>query len=164
MTKSAFMRIVLIAESVLIIIGVILMCSMCRPFKTGNVINVYLKDGETEAVEFKDLALIPGDTKEYQIKLIGSPAEQYNVKIVFAEEEEKTLKKFLYVKIIADDIVICDQLLADAFEGNGLILPVDFREGKHTDLTIIYHLPIEVGNEAKNAEAVFSLLFTPINE
>ncbi len=161
MVRGAIMRTILVVESVLIIIGVILMCFMVKPAKTGNIIHIYLEDGKTQAVEFKDLSLIPGDSREYRIKLQGSLADGYMVRLNFVEEEEKTLKNFAYVKIIAEGEVLCDQLLAEAFEDDSMVLPVNFREEEYTDLTIIYYLPVEVGNEAKNAEAIFSLQFTP---
>lgn len=160
-SRGAIMRILLIASSVMIIIGVILTCYMLGVIRTGEAIHIYLKDGETEAVGFKDLALVPGDTKEYHIQLEGSPAAKYDVKLSFAEKGGDILKHYLHVKVISGDMVICSQSLAKAFENDFLVLPVDFRDGKQTELTIVYHLPIDVGNEVKNAEAIFELQFTP---
>ena len=54
--------------------------------------------------------------------------------------------------------VILDELLVDAFEHEELVLPVQISKGINTELEIIYYLPIEVGNEAKNATADFELL------
>ena len=51
-----------------------------------------------------------------------------------------------------------------AFEKEKIVLPVDFDEGENTELKIVYYLPLDVGNEAKNAEAVFELLLTASNE
>ena len=158
-TRDKLMRIILIAASILIIIGVVLMRFMFRSFQTGDVIKLYLEDGKTEAIGFSDLSLVPGDSKEYHVKLTASPAGKYDIKLSFAEEVDKGLKNFVHVKLIADDMVLCDQLLADAFENDELVMPADFRKEKYADLTIIYYMPIEVGNEAKNVEAIFSLLF-----
>ena len=68
------------------------------------------------------------------------------------------------MKIVANGEVISDELLADAFEKEKIVLPVDFDEGENTELKIVYYLPLDVGNEAKNAEAVFELLLTASNE
>jgi hypothetical protein len=68
------------------------------------------------------------------------------------------------VKIISGDEVICDELLAKVFEDDDIVLPVDFAEDKNTELKIVYYLPVDIGNEAKNAEAVFELLLTASNE
>ena len=50
------------------------------------------------------------------------------------------------------------------FEAENINLPVDFSEGKNTELKITYYLPIDIGNEAKNAEAIFELRFESSNE
>ena len=160
MTRDRLMRVILIAASILIIIGVILMHFLFRSLRSGDFINLYLEDGKTEAIGFSDLSLVPGDSREYRVRLTASPAGNYDIKLSFAEEMDKGLKNFVHVKLIADDVVLCDQLLADAFKNDELVMPVDLRKEKYADLTIVYYMPIEVGNEAKNVEAIFSLLFT----
>ena len=68
------------------------------------------------------------------------------------------------MKIVSNGETVYDELLATAFEDEILVLPVDFNEGINTELKIVYYLPLEVGNEAKNAEAVFEVLLTASNE
>ena len=157
MTKKIIARILLVTSSILTLIGVGLMWSSIATSEEANEITVHVEDSFMESVEFKDLVLIPGESCEYTIKLKGEAAKQYDISLDFVETEEKTLKNFAYVKIISADEVICDMLLADAFEDDSLVLPVDFSETKNTELTIIYYLPENVGNEAKNAEALFEL-------
>ena len=111
MTKSIFLRIVLIAASALIITGVLLMNWMLDTSDERNVIKICLADGVTEAVEFEDLALIPGDSCEYVIVLNNENSMPYDLDLKFVETEEKTLKNFAYVKVIAGNEVICDELL-----------------------------------------------------
>ena len=74
------------------------------------------------------------------------------------------MKNYARVKIFANGEVVSDEQLADAFENEKIILPVDFDEGKNTELKIVYYLPLEVGNEAKKAEAFFELLLKASNE
>ena len=157
MTRKIIARFLLVASSVLTLIGVGLMWNSLATSDEANEITVEVQDGFMETVEFKDLMLVPGESCEYTIKLKGDAAEQYELTLDFVEIEEKTLKNFAYVKIISGDEVICDTLLADAFEDDSLVLPVDFTETRNTALTIIYYLPTDVGNEAKNAEALFEL-------
>ena len=45
-----------------------------------------------------------------------------------------------------------------------LFLPVHFDLLHNTELTVEYYMPIEIGNEAKNAEAHFELHLTASNE
>ena len=165
MPKSKIMRIILVAGSLLIIVGVSLMGWMLSTEDERGVINVKLEDDKTESLAFKNLTLVPGEECEYVIKLEKSGVNKYDMELDFVDkDEEKTLKNFARVKIISGDEVVCDELLVDAFGNERIVLPVDFDEGKNTELKIVYYLPIEVGNEAKKAEAVFELLLKASNE
>ena len=165
MPKSKLMRIILIAGSVLIIVGVSLMGWMLATEDERGVIEVKLEDGKTESLAFEDLTLVPGEECEYVVKLEKAGASQYDLELDFVDtDKEKTLKNYARVKIVVGDEVICDELLADIFENEKIVLPVDFDEGKNTELKIVYYLPLDVGNEAKKAEAVFELLLKASNE
>lgn len=164
MPKSKLMRIILVAGSVLIIVGVSLMGWMLETEDERGVIEVKLEDGKTESLVFENLTLVPGDECEYIIQLEKTSASKYDIELDFVETEEKTLKNYARVKIVANGEVISDELLADAFEKEKIVLSVDFDNGKNTELKVVYYLPIDVGNEAKKAEAVFELLLTASNE
>ena len=160
MTKNGIMTVALVITIILIIIGVIVMNQVLTASEEENVIKVHIEDQKTETVEFKGLSLIPGDSCEYVIKLTGDRASAYDLAFDFVETEEGTLKEFVWVKILSQEAQICDMLLKDALSKDDLVLPVDFGAGKNTELTIIYYLPHEVGNEAKNAKAIFELRLT----
>lgn len=161
MTRNRLMRILLIVMSVLILIGIVLMrCTPNRLTVNGGMIKVLLSDGKTQIIEFEDLCLIPGEECEYIVKLENTGTEQCNVTLDFREIEEKALKHFVRVKIISDGEILCDELLADMFQHENIVLPVDFTENKNTELKIVYFMPLETGNEAKNAETVFELRIT----
>lgn len=164
MTRSLFMRIVLIVSSALIIVGCSLMGWMMATEDERNAMEVKLSDGATETIEFEALGLIPGEQCEYTVVLKSDNADKYDLTLDFVETEEKTLKNFAKVKILAGDTVVCDELLANVFEGEDIVLSVDFESKENTELTIVYYMPIEVGNEAKNAEACFNLVLTASNE
>lgn len=164
MPKSNLMRIILIAGSVLIIVGVSLMGWMLATEDERGVIEIKLEDGKTESLAFEDLTLVPGEECEYTIQLKKTSSSKYDLELDFVEIEEKTLQNYARVKIIANGEVISDELLADAFKKEKIVLPVDFDEGKNTELKVVYYLPIDVGNEAKRAETVFELLLTASNE
>lgn len=164
MGRSRIMQIALIIGSVLIIVGVGLIGWITSTQDERNVINVQLQEGTTETVEFENLGLIPGEECEYVLSLKKGEKNAYDLRLKFVELEEKTLKQFARVKIIFNEEVLHDELLADVFDGDELTVHVDFDSGKKTELKIVYYLPIEVGNEAKNAEAIFELLLTTNNE
>ena len=75
MTKGRFMRIVLIAGSVLILVGVALMTWMLVTENDRNNIEVYLSDDKTHTIEFENLSLVPGESCEYSVKLKSDNAK-----------------------------------------------------------------------------------------
>ena len=154
------MRTVLIAASALILIGVALMGWMLSNRDAKSEIVVRLADGKTELVEFEKLSLVPGEQCEYTVRLKKTDIDRYHLKLDFMETEEKTLKNFARVKILSGSACIYDELLATAFEDDGIGFSVDFAKEQNTELKIVYYLLLDVGNEAKNAEAIFELLFT----
>lgn len=124
-------------------------------YNRANSITIHVDIEETELVNFQHIGLIPGESCEYKIKFKGR--EDVVLNLDFIEKEEKGLKNFAYVRIVSEDKIIFEELLADAFESEEIVLPVSFYKDLNTELTIIYYLPAEVGNEAKNAEADFDL-------
>lgn len=165
MPKSKLMRIILVAGSVLIIVGVSLMGWILATEDERGVIEVRLEDGKTESLVFEDLTLVPGEECEYTVQLKKTSASKYDLELDFVDaDKENTLKNYARVKILSNGEIVSDELFADAFENEKIVLPVDFDEGKNTELKVVYYLPIDVGNEAKNAEAVFELLLTASNE
>lgn len=163
MTKSKLMRIVLTATSVLILIGVVLMAWMLATMDDRNYIKIDLDD-EVEPIVFEDLCLIPGQQSVYTLRLNSGSAQQCELSLDFVELEEKNLKEYAYIRIESDGQVLYDQRMSIAFEDGDIVLPVDFTNTDKAEFTIIYYLPIEVGNEAQNAEAVFELLIKASNE
>ena len=167
MPKSKLMRILLVAGSVLIVVGVALMTWMLTTEDERSVIEVQLFDGRTstEEIKFEGLALVPGQECEYDIVLKSDNADTYEMRFDFVETAESPLKNFACVKIMANDTVVRDELLDAAFTGEELVLPVEFTsQEKVMTLKVIYYLPLEVGNEAKNAGAQFKLVLTASNE
>ena len=164
MTKTGFMRGALIVLSILILIGVAIMIWYSATKDEKNVIEVRLRSGVTQSVTFDDLTLIPGEQRDYTLALKSDGAKTCNLLIEFAELQDLTLKYYARVKLESGGTVICDKLLADAFKSEPMMLAVDFTDDKNTELKVTYYIPIEVGNEAQNAEAVFEMRFTATNE
>ncbi len=163
MTKNNVMRFGIIAICLLILIGVILLLWLRGTEEESNVIRVDL-DGKTEPLRFERLAMIPGDSCEYTLTLDSDRVKQLDVRLDFVELEEKTLKDFARVKLLSGETVLFDELLRDAIEGELPTLPVNFSTGENTVLKVVYYLPLEVGNEAKRAEASFELRIFAISE
>ena len=164
MTKKVFLRTLMIVTSLVIIVGIIIMNWVFNSYEGKNVIKVKLNDGQTEALQFDNLALIPGESCEYKVKLKRGGAAEFDLHLSFDEKEDHGLGNFARVKISSGDELLYDELLAVAFEKCDVIVPVSFKEDEYTEFTVEFYLPIEVGNEAKNAGSVFELILTANNE
>ena len=165
MTKSKFLRMALIPMSTLIIVGVLLMMYVMAVTEDREIIKVDLSSNRDQKVVFETLALIPGQSCEYNVAFASKPAKKYDIQLDFDENIEKTLKDFAYVRIeTSSGEVIVDDLLATVFEAEPIALCVDFEEEKNTELNIKYYLPLSVGNEAQGAEALFELNIIASNE
>ena len=164
MIKTIFSRVLIVITAVMTIIGIILMFQTMQASEDPDVITVYVKEGTIEIVEFADLTLIPGASCKYGIKIKSEITKSCNVQMHLVAKEQKGLEKFAYVKILSGDTVLYEELLETAFSTEGVSFPVDFVSGKNVELTVEYYLPESVGNEAKNAEAVFELQISASNE
>ena len=165
MLRINIVRIVIVTMSVLLLTGASLATWMLATEDDRSNIKITLSEGKTETVHFENLSLVPGESCEYLVSLKGDTAKQYDLTLDFVDsDKEMTLKDYARVKIIFDDDVVCDELLAKIFDVEDIVLSIDLTEEKNTELKIVYYLPIEVGNEAKNAEAAFELLLTASNE
>ena len=162
MAKHKFMRWILLIGSIMILIGVALMCWMLMTADDRTVIKVDL-DLE-QKIPFEELCLVPGEEVAYTIKLNSNKGSKYDLHLDFVEEEDKTLKKYARVKIESAGEVVYDELLSDAFLAPDVIFPISFKESDNNEFTIVYYLPIEIGNEAENAVATFYLLITATNQ
>ena len=165
MPRQARMRILLVIASVLILIGVLLAYLTLTRKSDPDVIEVRLTNGKTNIVSFEDLALIPGQSAQYTVKLKPGLSSTCTLGLDFVEVgSQNSLKDYARVRVMAKDTVLYDESMAIAFEKEGLVFPVNFLMRQNTELEIIYYLPIEVGNEAENAEAAFELHLTAYNE
>jgi hypothetical protein len=164
MRTNGVRRTILIVANLLILIGVALMAWIIVTAASRNHIFIDLSDGLNN-VGFSDLSLVPGESTQYTVRLRNKNTNKCNLLLDFVEvEKDMTLKNYARVKIISNDTVVCDELLATIFENDNIVLPVDFDKGINTELTIVYYIPIEAGNEAKNADAVFELQIMATNK
>ena len=165
MSHNRFNQIVLASTSLLIIFAVVLLWINLASTDDIDVTDtVVVEDGETKILKFENLSLVPGEQCEYTVFLEGDNPKAYDVTLDFEELFDLSLKNFAYVRILADGKLLLDELLADAFKNDSIKLHVDFGQDEDVELKITYYLPIEVGNEAKNAEAIFDLRISASNE
>lgn len=158
------MNILLALTAVLILVTVALSLYYICVRNNRNVIQLNISADESYSVDFKALALLPGDDISYTLRVKSEEKQKYKMTLKFNETDtEQKLKDFVYVRIEMGDEVIYEKLLADSFTDEALSLDVDFTNVKKNEFRITYHMPEEVGNEAQNSEAFFELHITAEN-
>lgn len=152
-------NVILIVLSALILIGVILTVYLMTADK--NIIKVSIDSEEAQEINFTDLELRPGESCEYTLIFRDTLNARYLVELDFRDcEPTYTLKDYARLRIEHGGEVLCDDSLSSVFAGEALKLTVDFSEDKKNEFKIIYYMPEDVGNEAQNAEADFTLFVT----
>lgn len=147
----------------LILIGIGVFLWVLENKEPANLLKIHLEADRTETIEFESLGILPGESCEYDVSLSAKEISCCRLYLKFVETKEGILKNFARVKVLSGEEVLCDELLLTVFEGKEIVFSIDLEEGKNTELKIIYYLPLEVGNEAKNAEAFFDLELTAKN-
>lgn len=162
-TKKKATDIALIVMCVMALVGVALTAYFLSAAK--NVIKVEIEPDKTQAVEFEHLGLHPGESCEYILRLSSEYSEEYRLELKFKDRApELTLKDYACVRIERDGETVCDEVLATAFELDCITLGIDFSHGAKNEITIVFYMPEEIGNEAQDAEADFELLITATDE
>ena len=124
-------------------------------------------DGDGETVEFRNLEMHPGDSVEFDLALTNEVEGDCRLTLDFidsAPENVNNLKEYIKVIIIFNGEKVYEEALSSVIERE--LAPIDcvLDKKKPVEMTIIYLMPIEVGNEAENAEAFIDLKITASNE
>lgn len=126
----------------------------------NHTVKVEIENGEGETVPFEKLGLVPGDSVTYDLYLSTTDGPTKSVYLEFYEVQDSPLKDFVRVRILVNDEELCDELLGDLMDSGKIDFNMDLSVGDECKVTLVYYMPIEVGNEAANAEAWFDLCIT----
>ncbi len=121
------------------------------------------KDDENEVLEFTGLGLVPGGELRYTAAIYDTLNIESSIFLVFDAKEPQPLADFVYVRIIADGKVLCDRLLSALLARDSTTISCHLPKGGMQEIEIIYYMPVDVGDEAKHAEANFSIIVTVSN-
>ena len=118
--------------------------------------------GVTETIlAVRDLKLNPTESKEYSVNLFCAASGGYDISLDYEETVNGRLKQFVSVTIKANDTVVYEGGLMALLDGNEVIrFNGELRNKKDEKplvLTIIYHMPRSVGNEAQGTYADFDI-------
>lgn len=164
MLKKYWINILLIVLSFLILVAVGVSLYNIYGRDDQHIIKLNIDDGDSYALEFDDLALLPGEESNYTLAVKSGKSQKYRLDLDFCETEQaQTLKNYAYVRIQMGEDILCDKLLAELLDGEALSFGVDFTDADRNEVQITYYLPRETGNEVQGAEAFFELRIAVTN-
>lgn len=150
MSKTNRLKYVIIIISiVLTLTGVVILGLLQNNnnLEENTVIEVNGETSKTLKAEIK--GLYPGKTEEYTILLKGDSTEEYSITLNFFDDNGGELKKYIVVRIETNNNSI-EKSLEELLEGELISLGQGV-----TEITILYTMPIDVGDEAQGASIVF---------
>lgn len=163
--QNVAMRIVLKVACVLLIVGAVLTGYMLLNLDSRNIIDVELDEYGSAILDFSSEGIKPGDTIEYVMAVESDLPGTCMLTLDFEETERGILKNYLYIKVTVEGEVIADCLLADLVDGEEpLSVPCKVRKTDDLEIKVEYFLPLETGNEVKNASVNYLLHITLSNE
>ena len=119
---------------------------------------VLVRDGVNEVeLVVDDLQLTPGATKQYNIVLNSKETGSYTLDMLYNETVDGGMKQFVDVQILCAEEVIYDGTLADLLGGREILHSLTLERGMVYDLTFIYSMSDEVGNEAQKTTTSFDI-------
>ena len=124
-------------------------------------------DSDGEKVEFRNLVMHPGESAEFDLAITHEVEGKCKLSLDFidsAPEGVNNLKNYLKVIIIFNGEMIYEEDLAKVIETDLVPIECTLDDKKPVEMKIIYLMPIEIGNEAENAEAFIDLMITVSNE
>ena len=117
-----------------------------------------LKGNITEVVEFDGLALKPGGSTDYTVKLNCKEDGKYVILLSFVETSEGTLDEFVDVTVTCEGAEIVKARLSDLIEGKRIpSFTRQLSKGTSLTLSVTYDMPLETGNEAQGAKCDFEM-------
>ena len=147
--------IVLISLAVLFGIGLLIWVLVA---KDDTVREVTLEsEGDTVAeLSFTAGNFLPGDVKEYTILVHSDNGGEFDFTFTASPTSQGTLWKYLDFEIVYEGQSKAASLAA-MFDGTAFEFDVTMNGKEPAKFTVRYKMPREVGNEAENLEADFSL-------
>ena len=119
---------------------------------------VLVRDGVNEVeLVVDDLQLTPGATKQYNVVLKSKETGNYTLDIIYVETVDGGMKQFVDVQIFYGEQIIYDGTLTDLLGGREILQELALESGVLYDLTFVYSMSDEVGNEAQKTTTSFDI-------
>lgn len=108
-------------------------------------------------ISINDLNLQPGSSKSSIIELECINTNSYKITLIFQETEAGSLKNYLDVEIFYNNKLIYKDKLSKLLSCDDVFINDEFSKNDVDEVTIIYMLPQEIGNEAQGTITKFDI-------
>lgn len=130
--------------------------------KFDDEVTVTVNNVTTSVVPVRNLQLYPGNSKEYKIDVLCRATGHYYLYLDYEEVFNGGMKHFVNVTVMREGMegVIYKGPLTELLdEEENVIISLDGNlDAKDPlEITIIYEMPVSIGNEAKGTSADFNI-------
>ncbi len=139
----------IIFSIVLTLFGIVILGTLKNNSDLNNQTTINLNGETVETLKMDIDGFYPGKTVDYNITLNGDATNDYIVSLKFYNDNGGALKKYLNVKITANNETLTKPL-EDFLTGNSIYVGNGVKK-----ITISYMMPIETGDEAQGASVSF---------
>ncbi len=119
-----------------------------------------LSDKEQTEMEVWLGGIAPGVDMSYTIDLKANRGDGFDVLMQFEPDVGNSLAKFLDVEVLVEGQSVGKGSLIEFLDGRSLSFRADFKNKPRVEVTFIYSMGIDVGDEAQGATADFDIILT----
>ena len=115
--------------------------------------------GVTEkTLTVRDLQLSPTQQTEFDVGLTCAASGSYHISLDYVEQRDGGMKHFIDVVVKYNGEVVYEGNLLELLDGDEIVRFEGVLEEKEPcTITIVYEMPIDVGNEAQGTSADFDI-------
>lgn len=144
-----------------LLVGAVLVYFMFQPhIMDRNIIKIDIAEEGTKVVTFDDFSILPGAESEYTFMFNEVDVTGYDVSMQFKTEADYSSYNFIHVRIIVDGEVLHDKPLNEMFALETVFLYIKPHIKRDVEAKVVYYVPLDVGNEAENAQLSFDVVVT----
>lgn len=123
-----------------------------------NDITVSASGVTEKTLTVRDLKLTPTQQTEFDVGLTCAASGSYNISLDYIEQRDGGMKHFIDVVVKYNGEVVYEGNLLELLDGDEIVRFEGVLEEKEPcTITIVYEMPIDVGNEAQGTSADFDI-------
>lgn len=117
------------------------------------------ENGVTETIlPVRDLALIPTESRTYEVDLVCAASGMYHIYLTYEEKTNGGMKAFVDVTVKIEDQTIYEGKLAHLLDGGEVLhYEGELHATEPMCISVTYHMPYDVSNDAQGTHSDFDI-------